>query len=496
MKLRTIITQDAEVDDQNSLRHFLLYANEVELQGIVQTSSVFHWQGKEGVVGPKQRMNEFFQRMEEVAPYDQPYRWTGTQWMFREIDEYEQIYPNLIRHADGYPDPEYLRSIVKVGNVGYSGDMSGKTEGSELIRQRILDDDPRTLYLQVWGGTNTICQALKDIEEEYKEQDGWNALKEKISKKCVITACGEQDCTYREYLAENWPKMKFIVVLQMQSYAYPWMFMPECDSKDTLRAAYMKNHILLEENPLTRNYCTWMDGKTYEGEGWEGQFGTNPELVNMMRSIKKDLPPYEQYDFISEGDSPTFFWMFDWGFRTEESFAYGGFSGRYYLDETEKNSKGEQLNYWKVAEDEFTGRDGVTAPQESMWRYVRDIQHDMAARAKWGITPEYKDGEHAPELLIEEGVDLTVSPAETVELHAKAKNPDGGAVKVTWRIYTDASIGDSAKETVPNVAEDGLTASITIPENAKPGETIHVIVCAEGDGEEKLRHYRQVILTI
>lgn len=42
MKIRTIITQDAEVDDQNSLRHFLFYTNEVELQGIIQTSSKFH----------------------------------------------------------------------------------------------------------------------------------------------------------------------------------------------------------------------------------------------------------------------------------------------------------------------------------------------------------------------------------------------------------------------------------------------------------------------
>ena len=38
--LRTIITQDAEVDDQNSLRHILLYANDIEIQGIVQTSSI------------------------------------------------------------------------------------------------------------------------------------------------------------------------------------------------------------------------------------------------------------------------------------------------------------------------------------------------------------------------------------------------------------------------------------------------------------------------
>lgn len=39
--LRTIITQDAEVDDQNSLRHILLYANDIEIQGIVQTHPSF-----------------------------------------------------------------------------------------------------------------------------------------------------------------------------------------------------------------------------------------------------------------------------------------------------------------------------------------------------------------------------------------------------------------------------------------------------------------------
>ena len=32
--IRTIITQDAEVDDQNSLKHFLFYPDEVELQAL------------------------------------------------------------------------------------------------------------------------------------------------------------------------------------------------------------------------------------------------------------------------------------------------------------------------------------------------------------------------------------------------------------------------------------------------------------------------------
>ena len=32
MRVRTIVTQDAEIDGRNSLRHFLFYANEVDLE--------------------------------------------------------------------------------------------------------------------------------------------------------------------------------------------------------------------------------------------------------------------------------------------------------------------------------------------------------------------------------------------------------------------------------------------------------------------------------
>ncbi|MGI6056739.1 MAG: nucleoside hydrolase-like domain-containing protein [Bilifractor sp.] len=52
-KIRTIITQDAEIDDMNSLRHFLLCSNQVELQGIIQTSSIFHWKGVPGKETPE-----------------------------------------------------------------------------------------------------------------------------------------------------------------------------------------------------------------------------------------------------------------------------------------------------------------------------------------------------------------------------------------------------------------------------------------------------------
>ena len=303
-KIRTIITQDAEVDDQNSLRHFLLYANEVEVQGIVQTSSIFHWIGVPGAARTHGSYGDEWSP--EEAPYDRPYRWPGTDWMMKTLDDYAAVYDNLKAVSGDYPTPDYLRSITKVGNIGYAGETEAATEGSELIRKRILDDDPRTLYLQVWGGTNTIARALMDIEAEFASTPDWSEMREKIEKKVVITACGEQDGTYRSYIAEKFPSLQFVRCLQMGSYAYPWRQMPEGASKETLKAAFMEKYIL-SKGPLMEGYATWLDGKVYEGEPAKSQFGSNPNIFEEGLSGKYNLPRNERHDFLSEGDSPTFF---------------------------------------------------------------------------------------------------------------------------------------------------------------------------------------------
>ncbi len=485
-KIRTIITQDAEVDDRNSLRHFLLYANEVELQGIVQTSSKFHWIGIPGAVKPEREASEFEFAGEKSGPYDQPYRWPGTEWMAKTIDDYEKDYPQLIKHADGYPTPDYLRSITKVGNIGYEGEMEQPTEGSELIRKHILDDDPRPLYLQVWGGTNTIARALLDIQKEYENTPDWPALHAKISKKVIMTACGEQDPTYRNYIAEAWPDMQFVKTLQMGSYAYPWTMMPEGESKDTLRAEFMKKEILNGKSALASEYCTWLDGRVYPGERPSDQFGSNPALLDEWFGFKHmGLPKTKPFDFLSEGDSPTFFLLFDWGFRTLEDFAYGGIAGRYARVSDQFNSKGQPLNVWDVVKDPYTDRDGNVVETESMWRYVADIQRDFAARVAW-CSPEEapENNEKASVLRILPGTDITAAPGETITLAAETDAPS-----VTFRIYAEAS-APCAKE----IALDGGT--LVVPPQAEAGDQIHVIVQAQAGGHFRLVHYQQVIITV
>lgn len=492
MKIRTIITQDAEVDDQNSLRHFLFYANEVELQGIVQTSSKFHWIGVPGAVKPETPREDDF-GTEESGPYDAPYRWPGTDWMMRVIDDYEKDYPRLIRHAEGYPTPDYLRSITKVGNIGYEGEREAPTEGSELIRSRILDEDERTLYLQVWGGSNTIARALMDIEAEYRGTPDWTALHDKITRKVVITACGEQDQAYREYLAEVWPGIPFIKTLQMKSYAYPWFVMPEGESKDTLRASFMQSHILTGKSALTDGYCTWLDGHRYEGEGEPGQFGTNPRIAQEWFGAKMGLPAPEPFDFLSEGDSPTYFLLFPWGFRTLENFSWGGIAGRYHRVTDRRNSRGEALNLWDVSLDAYTDREGKSLEVESMWPYVADIQRDFAARVDWVSADTFTEGEHAPSLSLAEGTDLSAVPGETVTLHAKSASPDGATVRVSARIYPEASAACAEDMTLEG---EGEVFRLRIPESAAAGDQIHVIVKAQAEGRFRLVHYQQPIITV
>ena len=137
-KYRTVITTDGEVDDMNSMIRYLYYSNEMDLAGIVLTSSTYHYAGDEekGI---------------------EAYRWTGTDWIYNMLDAYEEVQPNLSKHADGYPTADELREVTKIGNITNVGEMDEVTEGSEFLKELFLDDDDRTLYVQTWGGNQYNC---------------------------------------------------------------------------------------------------------------------------------------------------------------------------------------------------------------------------------------------------------------------------------------------------------------------------------------------------
>ena len=158
---RIIATTDGEIDDQCSMVRFLLYANEWDIEGIVTSSSQYHWRG---------------------------HRWAGDDWIEPYLDTYEKVYPNLVKHDPLYPTPQYLRERTVLGNVDAEGEMEKVTPGSELIVKVLLDEtDDRPVWLQAWGGPNTIARALKTIEQQHPDKV------QQVAKKIRLFLIWEQD---------------------------------------------------------------------------------------------------------------------------------------------------------------------------------------------------------------------------------------------------------------------------------------------------------------
>jgi len=142
---RIIITCDPELDDNNSLIRFLLYSSDVQVEGLIYTSSQFHWAGdgkgtKWFVPG-----REYTRFGQDTCPCVS-WNWVkGEKFIHNEVDAYEKVYPNLKLHNPEYPSPDYLRSKIRYGNIEFDGDISKETPGSELIKSLILDDKPGPL---------------------------------------------------------------------------------------------------------------------------------------------------------------------------------------------------------------------------------------------------------------------------------------------------------------------------------------------------------------
>lgn len=487
-KARTIITTDGEVDDMDSVIRFMLYANEVDLEGIVLTSSVYHYAGNEdaGI---------------------EPYRWTGTSWLDEFIDAYEEIYPNLSVHAKGYPTPDYLRSVSKIGNISNVGEMDEVTEGSEFLKELFLDDDTSPLYVQTWGGTNTTARALKSIEEEYKDTDQWESIQQKIYDKLVLYIILDQDDTYTDYIAKNWPNLKILNdSSNFWRFAYAWQYNPD-EVNTLLQGDWMYENIQSNHGALLEKYALMGDGNYLEGELPEEQRGSSEYLENN--------PEYNKYDFISEGDSPSFLYLINNGLRSLEDPSYGGWGGRFG---TISNT------LWKNTALDYNPYTNKYEAEYSLMRWFNDVQNDFAARADWCIASNYEDANHTPTVSIKEGIDLTAKAGETLTLHANATDPDGDEISFNWWHYAEADTYEESKveknevvetnlgdilfsinreladgEVVDNITLNGAdtdTLTFTVPEDAKSGDTIHMIVEAVDNEEFNLKHYQRVIITI
>ncbi len=315
----------------------------------------------------------------------------------------------------------------------------------------------------------------------------------------------DQDESYSDYIARSWPGL---TILNDRSnfwhFAYAWQLHSDV-LNDTLKAEWNQKNLMGEKGALMENYALMGDGRMIEGELYEEQRGTDDYL--------KANPNYERYDFISEGDSPSFLYLIDTGLRSLEDPSYGGWGGRFgkVSDSLYQNTVLDYEEDTKQFEAQYT-----------LSRWFTDFQNDFANRVDWCTTADDSAVNHAPSVEVEQGIDISAAPGETVTLTAKAADPDGNKLTYHWWRYFEAdTYQDSEPETEPQTVEDGLLLNITrvpgenetldsikitgvdkpemsftVPENAKSGDTIHMIIEVQDDGAHTLKHYQRVIITV
>lgn len=350
VKPRVIAMTDGEVDDRCSMVRFLLYTNDIDLAAIIQTSSVFQRKG-----------------------------WSSEKWIEKQIDAYEQVYPNLKIHDPSYPTPDDLRSKLYVGDEDTAhlvvDHFANKripgmepvidpaswpdTPGSDKIVEVLLEDDPRPVYIQAWGGGNTAAKAFYKLKTQYP-----NDYKRAASK-VVMYNIWYQDGA-GSYIEKYHPD---VTMLLSHYFSGTWDYGSQRYTKP-----FVENYIHKNSGPLAALY---------------------PQ------------------DYISEGDSPSFLYTLGNGLRGYENPTYGGWGGRFYKVDGFKN----------VYRDIDKG---------SYLQWIEFANRDFEARLKWCVADKYENANHKPQITVKGGLNRTVKAGEKVEIEAEFNDPDPVDLDALW----------------------------------------------------------------
>lgn len=478
-KVRTVVTTDMEQDDLASLVRYLLYTSDLDTQGIVYSASRYHWEGD-------YKETRFFLPGREYNSSQTSFRWTGNATIQDVvIPAYAQVYENLRSHDADFPTPSELLSLVKIGNVDFEGEFSNDTDGSRLIEALILDNDPRTLYLQAWGGTNTIARALLAIEDKHLSSSNWLTLKQHISNKVVIMASGFQDETYDNYIAPNWPQ------LQVRASSVAWTAY-NCNKNGTGNVRGLPDdhvyftgawiHKNIQTGPYGKLYRSWLDGQHMAGD----QLDVFGNTTAFPITASDWCQPLGLYDFLGEGDDGTFLPLLTTGLQNPSDPNLGGWGGRSARNTT------TTANLWQSVTAE-RAPNGTEAVNYGTNRFISAAQNDLAARMQWTLTPQYSKGNHPPLVRISCGNTLEARAGEMVELSGNVSDPDGDEVSTSWWQYFE----EGTYNGVVNITKTQKNhAIVKVPTDAKDGQTISIILQGTDDGEFPLTRYDRVIIRI
>lgn len=434
---------EADPDDTQSLIRFLLYSNQWDVAGIIATTSIH--------------------QKTSVYPAS----------ITRIIEEYAKVRPNLLLHEPGFPDADLLKTKVKQGLPVYGMTGVGETfdsEGSNWIVQELERDDPRPLWISVWGGPNCLAQALYRIKKTKSKQEA-----ERLFLKIRVYTISDQDDS-GPWIRKNFPELFYIVT---PGYNY--------------------------------TYATWL-GMSFPFPGSNSEVTTPAWLAENIQQGKGPLgAAYPDTAYGMEGDTPAFLNLIDNGLSNPEHPDLGGWGGRYeyYLPPFRDSNTGRfKRNEWPKDEPETraiwtNATDSVVSlldkkkygsEQATLWRWREEIQNDFAARMSWCTLPLTK-ANHPPIPKLNHAERLEVKSGAPFELNAAgSKDPDGDSMSYYWLYYAEAGSFRGNFSFAP-YAPNMYRIPCVAPKVNKE-ETLHFVLKVADKGKPALTRYKRVIVHV
>ena len=458
---RVIVVSDIgnEPDDQMSLVRLLMYSNELDIEGLIATTST--WQK----------------------------RAAHPETMHTLIHAYGEVRPNLLLNASGWPTADYLDAHVFAGQATYGMASIGVdkvSEGAQAIIRAVDKDDPRPVWICLWGGANTLAQALIEV----RARRSWEEVAKFVAKLRVSSISDQDD-------AGPWIRREF-----------PDLF-----------------YIVQPSTPDGESYyyATWtgISGDVYyrNGAGADTTTVTNEWLDSNIRSKGPLGKMYPRFMFIMEGDTPSFLGLIDNGLNAYRRPDWGGWGGRYDF----RKPYGETHSIWTqggdmfsriTSQDTVTGVDGKTyvSDQATIWRWREAFQNDFAARMSWTVS-DFAHANHNPIAVVNgqagtAPIQIDAEVGKPVVLDARGSHdPDGQTMHFAWFHYAEAGGTGANLSSVKLEGADSAKAIVTptavCHEPWLPGlmpckgdGVAHIVLAVTDDGAPKLTSYRRIILKV
>lgn len=249
---------------------------------------------------------------------------------------------------------------------------------------------------------------------------------------------------------------------------------------------------------IAREFPEIMYIRNKEVYGWAP---SDEWIKSNIQSCKPLGEAYPDRMWATEGDSPSFLYVYANGLNVPEHIDYGGWGGRF---STEKASGVRGMDFIvKSGKDETqydpyfmyaSSEEGVGAINR--WR--QQIWNNFAARMLWTTTDDYSAVNHHPAAAVDGDRSLQciykrVKAGSSFCLDAsKSADPDGDSLDYNWFVYREPG---TYKGTVGIEGKSTPLCKVTVPSDAS-GKSFHVVLELTDRGVPALTSYRRIVVDV